>query len=441
MARVLRPGGIAAVTVPAWLPERICWRLSDDYHNVPAGHLRIFTRAELETKLARAGLTVGGHHHAHALHSPYWWLKCAVGVHDDKHPLASAYHKLLVWDIMRKPAVTRLADRALNPLIGKSLVVYATSRSPPSHRRDRSGPARPRSGDDERAARSRLSSACGGRTSSGSPRVPRPRRCCRGTRHPDRRASPGHRPQHRGRQQPDGAIGWPDGHVDAWNHVECAMALSRVRAAATRRGAPTPGCSPPSGRTDPGPALATAAWSPRTRPRATTPPTRGRRLARAPRHRRRGVRRTGCGQLCAAAIDFALGLQTAARRDHLAARTRTEPRPAMRCWPAAPACTRRFAARSPWPSTSASRSRTGSWPLASSGTRSPAIPRRSRTRARSRWTGTTRCSAGALRGAAAESGWQRAGIRSWCPASGPVRQRPALGHRRRDVRARDRAGR
>jgi SAM-dependent methyltransferase len=126
VARVLRPGGIAAVTVPAWLPERICWLLSDDYHNTPGGHVRIFTRPELETKLARAGLTVGGHHHAHALHSPYWWLKCAVGVHDDAHPLAQAYHKLLVWDIMRKPAVTRMADKALNPAIGKSLVVYAT---------------------------------------------------------------------------------------------------------------------------------------------------------------------------------------------------------------------------------------------------------------------------------------------------------------------------
>jgi SAM-dependent methyltransferase len=126
VARVLRPGGIAAVTVPAWLPERVCWLLSDDYHNVPGGHIRIFTRYELETKLARAGLQVGGHHHAHALHAPYWWLKCAVGVRDDDHPLASAYHKLLVWDIMRKPAVTQLADRALNPLIGKSLVVYAT---------------------------------------------------------------------------------------------------------------------------------------------------------------------------------------------------------------------------------------------------------------------------------------------------------------------------
>jgi SAM-dependent methyltransferase len=126
IARVLRPGGVAAITVPAWLPERICWLLSDDYHNVPGGHLRIFTRPELETKLRRAGLVVGPHHHAHALHSPYWWLKCAVGVHDDVHPLASAYHRLLVWDIMRRPVITRVADRALNPLIGKSLVVYAT---------------------------------------------------------------------------------------------------------------------------------------------------------------------------------------------------------------------------------------------------------------------------------------------------------------------------
>jgi SAM-dependent methyltransferase len=124
IARVLRPGGVAAVTVPAWLPERICWRLSDDYHNVPGGHLRIFTRGELEAKLTRAGLSVGGHHHAHALHAPYWWLKCAVGVHDDGHPLARAYHRLLVWEIMNNPAIMRLADRALNPLIGKSIVIY-----------------------------------------------------------------------------------------------------------------------------------------------------------------------------------------------------------------------------------------------------------------------------------------------------------------------------
>jgi ubiquinone/menaquinone biosynthesis C-methylase UbiE len=134
LARVLRPGGLAAITVPAFVPERICWALSSEYHDTPGGHVRIYTRVELEAKLARAGLIPLWHHHAHGLHSPYWWLKCAVGVHNDKHRLASAYHKLLVWDIMRKPALTRVAEQALNPVIGKSLVVYAVK--PPAGRVD-----------------------------------------------------------------------------------------------------------------------------------------------------------------------------------------------------------------------------------------------------------------------------------------------------------------
>jgi SAM-dependent methyltransferase len=125
IARVLRPGGTAALTVPAWLPERVCWALSREYHEVPGGHVRIFTRGELTAKLVRAGLEVTGSHHAHGLHSPYWWLKCAVGVHDDAHPAVRGYHRLLVWDIMRRPPLTRLSEAALNPLIGKSLVIYA----------------------------------------------------------------------------------------------------------------------------------------------------------------------------------------------------------------------------------------------------------------------------------------------------------------------------
>ena len=125
ITRVLRPGGTVAVTVPAWLPERICWALSQEYHEVLGGHVRIFTRAELTAKLTAAGLTPTNAHYAHGLHSAYWWLKCAVGVHDDTHPAVRAYHRLLVWDIMRKPALTRLSEAALNPLIGKSLVIYA----------------------------------------------------------------------------------------------------------------------------------------------------------------------------------------------------------------------------------------------------------------------------------------------------------------------------
>lgn len=145
IARVLRPGGLLAVTVPAWLPERICWALSQDYHNVPGGHVRIYTRPELEAKLRGAGLAVAGHHHAHGLHSPYWWLKCAVGVHNDAHPLAEAYHRLLVWDITKRPALTRAAERALSPLIGKSLVVYARKPAAgPGEARQQTAPARDR---------------------------------------------------------------------------------------------------------------------------------------------------------------------------------------------------------------------------------------------------------------------------------------------------------
>ncbi|UOE22230.1 class I SAM-dependent methyltransferase [Thermobifida halotolerans] len=122
--RVLTPGGIAVVTVPSWLPERVCWALSEEYHTNEGGHIRIYTRAELEAKLKATGFRIGPHHHAHALHSPYWWLKCAVGTDNDTHPLVRAYHNLLVWDMMKAPRVTRLAERALNPLIGKSVVVY-----------------------------------------------------------------------------------------------------------------------------------------------------------------------------------------------------------------------------------------------------------------------------------------------------------------------------
>ncbi|GIH02655.1 methyltransferase [Rhizocola hellebori] len=123
--RVLEPGGRLAVTVPAWLPERICWALSKEYHTNPGGHVRIYTSVELQTRLEAAGFVLRGSHHAHGLHSPYWWLKCAVGVNNDNHPLPKAYHKMLVWDLMKHPLPTRLAERLLNPLIGKSLVVYA----------------------------------------------------------------------------------------------------------------------------------------------------------------------------------------------------------------------------------------------------------------------------------------------------------------------------
>jgi len=127
LVRVLKPGGTFAATVPTWLPEKINWMLSDEYHAPKSvgGHVRIYTATELKAKLRSAGLSITGTHHAHALHSPYWWLKCAVGVRRDDHRLVNAYRRLLEWEIVRRPRGLQLVERAASPLLGKSFIVYA----------------------------------------------------------------------------------------------------------------------------------------------------------------------------------------------------------------------------------------------------------------------------------------------------------------------------
>ncbi len=127
IARILKPGGVVAATVPTWFPEKVNWMLTDEYHAPKSvgGHVRIYTATELKAKLRSAGLTVENQHHAHALHSPYWWLKCAVGPANNDHRAVAAYRKFLEWDIIKGPKSVRVVERALSPVLGKSYIVYA----------------------------------------------------------------------------------------------------------------------------------------------------------------------------------------------------------------------------------------------------------------------------------------------------------------------------
>jgi len=124
LVRVLKPQGRLAISVPRYLPERICWAISRAYHEEPGGHIRIFRKRELRTLLGNSGLSCFRVNYKHALHSPYWWLKCLVGHKNDNSPLVNLYRRLLEWDIMKRPFVTTLLERLLNPLIGKSMVFY-----------------------------------------------------------------------------------------------------------------------------------------------------------------------------------------------------------------------------------------------------------------------------------------------------------------------------
>jgi ubiquinone/menaquinone biosynthesis C-methylase UbiE len=122
--RVLKPGGLFCASVPRRWPEKICWALSEDYHQVPGGHIRIFRSRELRGEIEQLGFEHYYRHWAHALHVPFWWLKCLFWNNQDDNWLVRQYHRLLVWDLMEQPALTRVMEKCMNPIMGKSVVMY-----------------------------------------------------------------------------------------------------------------------------------------------------------------------------------------------------------------------------------------------------------------------------------------------------------------------------
>jgi ubiquinone/menaquinone biosynthesis C-methylase UbiE len=124
LIRVLKPGGILALSVPRFFPEWVCWRLSKGYQEMPGGHVRIFKHNTLKKLATSEGMSYMSFHWAHGLHSPYWWLQCLFWTSRENSFLIKQYHKFLVWDLMKKPLLTRVLEFILQPLIGKSVVMY-----------------------------------------------------------------------------------------------------------------------------------------------------------------------------------------------------------------------------------------------------------------------------------------------------------------------------
>ena len=124
IVRVLKPGGVLAVSVPRFIPELICWKLSSEYSKTPGGHVRIFRQKNLKQLILKESVSYTSFHWAHALHSPYWWLKCVFWGREKEHWLVIKYHQFLVWDLMQNPLLTRFLEAVLKPFIGKSLVMY-----------------------------------------------------------------------------------------------------------------------------------------------------------------------------------------------------------------------------------------------------------------------------------------------------------------------------
>jgi len=125
LARVTRPGGRLAITIPTATSEHLYLRLGDDYFESPGGHIRIFRPRQLAQGLAAAGLRTEGVSFAHALHTPYWVLRSIMRLpRADASSLVRAYRLYLI-----RATGSKLMDwfekRILNYVCPKSVVLYA----------------------------------------------------------------------------------------------------------------------------------------------------------------------------------------------------------------------------------------------------------------------------------------------------------------------------
>jgi len=127
LARVTKPGGSVAVTIPTATSENLYLRVGDDYFESLGGHIRIFRPRQLAEGLAAAGLATVGVGFAHALHTPYWVLRSIAGLpHADESALVRAYRIFLIR-VTGSKVMTAL-ENLLNYCFPKSLILYAEKR-------------------------------------------------------------------------------------------------------------------------------------------------------------------------------------------------------------------------------------------------------------------------------------------------------------------------
>ena len=124
LARVTKPGGKLAITIPTETSEHLYLRMGDEYFESPGGHIRIFKPRQLATALSKAGLTTHGVGFAHGFHTPYWVLRSIMHLPNaDESAIVRAYRLFLI-----QATGSRLMahlEKWLNFVCPKSLILYA----------------------------------------------------------------------------------------------------------------------------------------------------------------------------------------------------------------------------------------------------------------------------------------------------------------------------
>jgi SAM-dependent methyltransferase len=126
LARVLKPGGRAVVSVPDALPEMVAYRFYDLYRDDPFGHRRIFTRGRIVGAVEAAGLRVYARRLRNSVEAVYWTLLFLLDACPYMRPWAvDALNRWRERSNKGYSVYYHAFDEVLNRFFPKSVVVYA----------------------------------------------------------------------------------------------------------------------------------------------------------------------------------------------------------------------------------------------------------------------------------------------------------------------------
>ncbi len=125
IARVLRPGGTIAVSVPDALSEWLVWRVASVQQVSPGEHVRLYRRGQMERLLRSHGFDVYARRFRHSLETPYWLLWLGAPDGGVRRRLSAVWRDFLGDRSADGSHVIERVEDMGNRVLPKSAVFYA----------------------------------------------------------------------------------------------------------------------------------------------------------------------------------------------------------------------------------------------------------------------------------------------------------------------------
>lgn len=123
LTRVLKKNGRIAITVPTFFSELVYDIATYEYFTSPGGHVRKYLPKKLAAIMRESGLVIYDIDFRHAFHTPYWLIRCVVGLHLNDQPITKAYRTFLTMGLFSN--FMRKLERFFDNFFPKSMILYA----------------------------------------------------------------------------------------------------------------------------------------------------------------------------------------------------------------------------------------------------------------------------------------------------------------------------